>query len=334
MSICRWVDGAYLLRTHRNDCANRGCEGCTPCEADEHGNPVRHCEARRRCTGHLAWGEHVCPDCIGRIRRDMRATLDEMALMPTEAEHAGIDSAAATLAGPVANRVLASWRLINASRAGLDVEELDESDPYTALSLRERMIREDLGHDLDTLVSPTLAGVIDYLDRVLPVLARDSGQVLVVADLLATAARVRGRAESARHNDRKPEVGVECPACPSTEEKPAPRLRRQWAHWCADPYCEREHDTTGARDNWQCPADKTHWWSEADYRLWVSGDYLANADRLTATDMATAHGIPAGSVTAWASRGLVRKRGTDARGRMLYDVGDTLAVANDGAATS
>ena len=59
MTDCRWDRDvkAHLLREHRSDCIAVGCKGCKPCTHDEHGNPVRHCRTRNRCTSHLGWDE-------------------------------------------------------------------------------------------------------------------------------------------------------------------------------------------------------------------------------------------------------------------------------------
>lgn len=331
MSTCHRDHDAYWLKTHRDDCRDNRCAGCVPCAHDDHGNPVRHCEIRRSCTSHLGWAEHACPRCLGRIRTDLADLLDVMALMPAEAEHAGIDSAAMVLAGPVANPVRHRWRLVNAVRAGESlklIEEPDERDPYTALATRERVIREELGHDTETLCSDTLAACVGYLTWVLPDLTGEDRLPLLL-DLADAARHARAYAEAVEHDSRTPERGAPCPRC----KKPKPRLVRRWAHWCDDADCEREHDTTGARDTWQCPREADHWWSEADYRLRVSDDYLTNADRLTAEQMADRVGVPVGKIRSWAATPKVwvngelvdgtprlKAVGRDERGRKLYPV--------------
>lgn len=317
---CKWTERGHVLRTHRHDCRANDCPGCEPCTNDANGNPVRHCGIRRRCTEHLEPGEYACPKCLGLIRGNMREIVECMAAMPHEAVFAGIESEAANLAGPHADVIVASWRLVNLSRQGVDkIEELDELDPYTALSRRERMIREDYGHDSDILCSPTLSGAVKYIDLMLTRMARDEQQTLVVAELMDVTAKVRGHVEAVLHASRSPERGAPCTIC----APPAPRLRKRFLHY----------DLTGASDVWECPADPNgHWWYEAEYRLWVTDDYLANASRLTAEQMEKAHGIKPGSLTGWAAkvnddgRPLVRKRGKDQRGRVLYDVADALAA--------
>lgn len=277
MSRCTRTDTGWMLPEHRPDCIDTDCTGCLPCVTDQHGNPVRHCRIRRRCTSHLDWHEHACPRCLGKIRANLRSILDTIALMPPEAEHRGIDSEPVVLAGPHANRVLVGWHLINLDRAGVPVEELDERDPWTALQLRERMIREDLGHDIDTLVSATLSGTAAYLDWVLTDLARDERQVQVISDLHACSATVLAHVESVLRNSRTPQQGAPCPTCVHAEAG-APRLQRKYGHWCTEEACTREHVTDTSRDTWVCPTNSEHWWTHAAYTNWVEERGTVHSD--------------------------------------------------------
>lgn len=273
MTYCRWDRTAerHLLREHRPDCTSPICRGCQPCRHDDDGNPVRHCRVRRRCTSHLGWDEHACPGCLARIRANLDGLQTALAAMPAEAAERGIDSEPANLAGPHADYVTASWRLINADRAGESVEELDMLDPYTCLTFHERTIRELLGHDSETLVSPTIAGCAGYLGWVLTDLARDESMVPILADLLATTARLRDHAETVLRDSRAPERGAPCRSCPA----PAPRLILRRGHWCEDPDCDREHYADDSGDRWVCPEDRDHEWSAEDYRRWVYADARA-----------------------------------------------------------
>lgn len=319
MTECQRDDQGYRLTEHQDDCRDRDCPGCVECTHDDHGNPVRHCPIRKRCTTHLSFDEYACPRCLNLIRRNLTGILDAVAAMPPEAEESGIDSPALNHATPSAHPESYRARMRHNTTIGHDTEDYDQQDPWAMLGVRERMIRTDLGHDR-VLVSPTLAETCAYLGWVLTDLARDEQQTLIVADLLDETSRLRSHLEAVLHDSRAPERGAPCPRC----TKPAPRLVKRWAHWCDREDCTREHDTSGARDTWQCPRDEDHWWSEADYRMRVSDQYLANARRLTAEQMETQHGVKAGSVRGWASKGLVAKRGKDQRGRTLYDVDDTL----------
>ena len=86
-------------------------------------------------------------------------------------------------------------------------------------------------------------------------------------------------------------------------------------------------------DRWKCPRRACgEWYLDHEYRKWVSDDFRANADALTAPDIEAEYEVPAGSVRGWATlrpgdeRPRVRKRGKDDSGRQLYDVADVLAM--------
>lgn len=263
---CRYVHHAeaHLTREHQHDCTDIACLGCKPCQTDNAGNPVRHCRIRRRCATHLAWGEHACPGCLNKIRDNLTAIVDKLALMPAELEHQGIDSEPANLAGPHADFVTAGWRLVNLGIPGEQVvEHLDMRDPYTCLTMHERLIREDLGHDQTTLVSPTVAACASYLDWVLTDLARDEDHEHHVVELLADTARLRGHVEAVLRDSRTPERGIPCPECVRAE-RDAPRLVRHYGHWCIEPDCTRTHWLDDSGDQWVCPSCQAKW-SHADY---------------------------------------------------------------------
>lgn len=267
---CRYdrAASAHVTREHRPECVQRECRGCQPCTHDDNGNTVRHCRARLRCTTHLGWTEHTCPDCLTKIRANLTKILDELALMPSEAEHQGINSEPANLAGPHADYVTAQWRLVNADRAGQTVEELDMLDPYTCLTMHERWIREFLGHDDTTLVSPTIAASAGYLAWVLTDLARTEEGVPTLTALLGDTARLRAHMEGARRDGRSPERGAPCPAC--VEDGTAPqRLNRIYGHWCLRRDCEQIHYLDDSGDVWRCPADPEHEWTHEDYTKYV-----------------------------------------------------------------
>ena len=286
---CRWdrATKRHLRAEHMPDCAPTGCLGCAPCTHDDDGNPVRHCRARSRCTTHLAWGEHVCPDCLAKVRTNLTAILDLLALMPAEAEEQGIHSEPANLAGPHADYVTAQWRLINADRNGETVEELDMRDPYTCLTMYERTVREELGHDGTTLVSPTTGATAGYLAWALTDLARDEEGAVLVGALLSDTGALVSHLEAALHDSRTPERGAPCPACVDAmaerkEELQAagvpedewPKLRAQrlvriYGHHCTDEACEKIHYEDDRGDVWRCPADREHEWSHDAYSRWI-----------------------------------------------------------------
>lgn len=262
---CRYDRDAkmHLTREHKAECIDRACRGCRPCTHDDNGNPVRHCRARNRCTSHLGWEEFTCPECLGKVRGNLTAILDALALMPDEATERGINSEPANLAGPHADYVTAQWRLVNADRNGESVDELDMRDPYTCLTMHERTIREDMGHDGITLVSPTIGSAATYLAWVLTDLARAEDQTIALASLLADTAVLRGHVEAALRDSRAPERGIPCPACVEAE-RDAPRLVRHYSHWCWETDCEQQHYDDASGDVWRCPNCAAEW-SHADY---------------------------------------------------------------------
>lgn len=270
-SVCKWdrKAEAHVTREHRADCVSAACGGCQPCTHDDAGNPVRHCRTRLRCKSHLGWSEHTCPECLGKIRANLTAILTALALMPREAEFRGIDSEPANLAGPHADYVTAQWRLVNADRSGEIVEELDMRDPYTCLTLHERTIREDLGHDGTTLVSATIAASAGYLSWVLTDLARLEDQTIELVALLSDTARLRIHVEAALRDGRTPERGVPCPECVGAGAAPR-RLERRFGHWCDDEDCEREHYLDDTADEWVCPTNHSHRWDHDAYTNYLA----------------------------------------------------------------
>ena len=67
-------------------------------------------------------------------------------------------------------------------------------------------------------------------------------------------------------------VSAPCPMCAT----PAPRLNREYGHWCEDEDCQKLHYADDSGDRWVCPRNRDHWWSEEDYRRWVADVYEAN----------------------------------------------------------
>lgn len=289
-ATCRWdrETKRHLTREHRDDCTAVSCGGCRPCTHDEHGNPVRHCRTRLRCTSHLGWDEHACPKCLRKIRENLDGITNALAIMPAEATERGrIDSEAANLAGPHADYVTAQWRLVNASRDGHDVEELDLRDPYTCLTMHERTIRELLGHDETTLVSETITEAASYLAWVLTDLSRDEENACLLQPLLGDTAALRTHVEVEARQRQLPTRGAPCPECVTTLAKKretlteagvpesewpsmrAPRLVRHYGHWCIDDGCELIHYLDESADEWVCPDNPEHAWPHEDYSRWI-----------------------------------------------------------------
>src|SRR5690348_9354345 len=98
---CRWDNeaGDYL-------------DDGEPCRRDEYGDPTKHCTARRTCAQHVGAGELTCARCIGRVRSTLRRIPALAALMPVVALEGGVNSEAASLAGPAADPEAWMWRRV------------------------------------------------------------------------------------------------------------------------------------------------------------------------------------------------------------------------------
>lgn len=306
---CRITDEGYLLNgEHYDECEGGKCLGCFPCvPRSDSGDPLAHCTARHRCTNHIADHELTCPQCLAKTRGAMSEVLTMTGLLPEEAEEKGVDSEAANLAGP-ADPIGWSERKVHASANGY-LHTLEDDDPHHPLAVLGRwdmMLRED--YDQPTRERLTVASAVDYLDRTLYRFANDDEQdfPLFVRDVAACKAHM----EAVLHDQVGGQRGAPCHLC--SEPAPALQLRHN------------DQDFSGATDWWQCPQQREHRWTVGEYRLRVSTDYRAHADRLTAPDMRVQYRVPEASVRAWASKGEVRRRGRDDSGRQLYDVADVV----------
>lgn len=334
---CRWVDSRRLLPTHERDCNTSGCEGCLTC-------PERHC----RCGRHLDDDQQRCERCIGRVRRDLKRITDLVRLVPHVALELGaINSEAVVAAGPVprhsTQRARQGWVMTGAlcrcaarDRTCPDLETiegppcesatcghftceringcpvcpdlrawLDQADdtrhPLWVLGTWDIAVSEHLGH-VERTMRVTVARAAAYLEANLTDLARhdDFGFDEMGEEIATCKAYVEQVLSVAAYEQR----GAPCPACGKAK-------------------LVKHHGLTEAGDHWRCPKCAQRW-SDQDYRIKVDGIYLGVADRLTASQIAEQYRVPEGSVRGWATRGDVRRRGRDDRGRVLYDVADVL----------
>lgn len=322
---CRYVENwGYHLRSHAPNCdaASGECDGCQPCETDEHGNRTKHCTARRFCASHLdAAHPLTCPACIGRTRDDLALIVKLSGQLLAEAIEAGVASEAANLAGPAPHPVIAHWQRINTLRAnpGANPDDIlppdDRHHPLTVLGMWEMLLREDYGHE--TAERVTIVKAAAYLDGLLTRLAQDDEQDW---PLFASEVRAcRAHLEDVLHTAKRPQTGAPCPAC----EKAPPLERIFFRHWHTE-------DTDPANcagcscDAWKCPACKATWYDH-EYRKWVADDYLENAEALTAAEMQQVHGIKPATLRKWAERDQRIRRGRNPRGQQTYDVELALA---------
>lgn len=220
---------------------------------------------------------------------------------------------ALNMLGPAAN--LQAWehryeteegRGTTVGRADYAADQVDHEDhPLLVLASWEDVVRDERGQPTD--LRATVQRAADYLrDAMDWMLATDDdGQIrwLPLDALVRDLRRVRGRLESVLHDGIRDDRGVPCMYC----GRP---LTKVWAD-------------AAENDRWHCQPCNL-WSTPEQYDLAVQADFRATSDRLNATDMHLQYRIRPGTLTAWASRSLVRKRGRDASGRQLYDVNDAL----------
>lgn len=311
---CRWTSSTTprgVIGEHYDDCAGDGCRGCWPCL---HG----HCLICRREHGTTAEPQ-VCAACVGSVREDLELIVDMHDRLQGEAIIAGTrgdnDDEDRILGGDAMVMLAMPYRDQN-GQAGSHRDDWDRSHESTAdpvpplltLASWEDVWRDHLGHEEASSASITDAA--GYLDQQLTLMAQVPD--VPFEDFAKDVRQTRGRLEDVLRDGTRQETGAPCPKC--------------------DRHLIREYGKTEAFDRWKCPSrDCGTWYLDSEYRKFVSDDYRANSDRLTAPDMAAQYGVSQGSVRGWASNGKVRKRGKDSSGRQLYDVGDVLA-ARDGSA--
>lgn len=259
----------------------------SPCRTDDYGDPTRHCRHRKTCSEHVGWGEITCARCLGRTRSDVRQLVNLAALMWTAALAGGdVGADAAVYAGPAANmaeyaeqREAAVHRLDALMRDAKirektylkELEQIvnsDESHPANVLGVWCRMWAEDYGLPMPNTAN--LAESVAFIEKHLHRVAQDEEQ-----DFPLFAREVRScksRMEFLIRNSHSAERGAPCPICPS----PAPKLRRDYGHWCDLEDCTKLHYADDSGDRWVCPRNREHWWSEEDYRRWVADVYEAN----------------------------------------------------------
>lgn len=273
----------------------QGCGGCLPC-------PERHCAVCQRAHG------DVCPECIASTRDDLAAIRLMCGALPAEVEHRGINGEAMMLLGPSADPEAWRNRAMSAMRGRVDAGYLDdcrdEQHPLWVLGTWEQLYREEWDQPSD--LRQTIARAGDYIDRNLARMAEC--EEVPFEDFARDVRGCRGHLEDILRDGEQVETGAPCPKCDRALVKNYGR---------AEPF-----------DRWVCPSRTCgEWFLDSEYRRWVSDDYRANSDKLTAPDLEAQYAVKASSVRAWASLGKVRKRGKDDSGRQLYDVADARKAA-------
>lgn len=267
MTNCKWDgDAGEYLRPDGE-----------PCRRDDYGDPTNHCTSRRTCTQHVGHDELTCARCIGRTRTDIAQIVQRAALMLPEALEVGVNSEAANLAGPAADyqvfsarrRLDKRWIMAhipeqNQARAMSNlIDDDDELHPHSVLTRWAMMLAEDYNLALPDVL--TISNAAEVLNRVLHRMAQDDEQDWPLFG--REIRRCRSHMESVLRDSQALERGAPCPTC--AESKRFVRLQREYGHWCEDANCERIHYDTDEGDQWVCPRNRQHAWTEMNYRSWV-----------------------------------------------------------------
>lgn len=313
--------GWRVVPEHHHDNCDGGmsdCRGCLPC-------PERHCVVCSRT--HLD-DEHprTDPRCVGRVRVELADIERLTALLPEQAVEGADDGrlvAGAPIPGGEATVLLAGGsdgrgqtrailRRDNTDHVA-DEYRGDPEPPLQLLATWEDDWRLTFGHGGGPLA--TLSRAVDYLDRHL---AHAAQHHEAFDEFARDVMRCRSRLEDVLRAGERDEGGAPCVHCqtPLVRRSSPPR-----------PCVHRDHpedhvcDQGGLRDEWECPRchrvyDHRSYWNA------VGAAYRAHATAMTADDIGEQYDVPRSSVTGWASKGHVRRKGKDTRGRQLYDVED------------
>lgn len=364
---CRYVEGrGHLLATHRRDCESPGCEGCASCRDD-------HC-VMPRCSRHLADHEpYVCTKCVGKVRTGLTRIVEMCTLAPIALTEGGTDTAVALLVGPIPERssYMARHHYVTSGatcRCGFfgqicpDVEPIegptceatcehitcqrlngmrvcpdvlawldnadDERHPLWVLGTWDMLIAEHLDHKRTLRVTvPTAAA---YLASNLTDLARFED--FAFDEMAREIENCKDHVEQVMAVAAYVQKGAPCPKC-----RDEGRKAKALEHHFADGHQDDAHD------EWVCPTKacvKTY--TPDEYSKFVYVEYLGNAERLTAEQIAAQYRVPEGTLRRWANgwtdhfgvwrEPTVRKHGYDGQRRQLYDVADVKAMRDVSAA--
>lgn len=249
------------------------------------------------------------------LARDLRAILNHHNQLADEAAHHYANKElpggdALVMAGPAANLEAWEWQLDQAERAYFngqadwaDLADQDSDPPPVLLILADWEDKIRTTRNQPTDLKATVQRATDYLLNNLDYIVND---YLPVEELAHDLRALRARLENVLHDGIRPDRGVPCMTCGTL-------LVKIWGD-----------ATDGTDDRWHCSTCET-WSNVEQYKLAVKYAARSHAKGLTASDMFDEYRIKPGSLTGWASKGLVKKRGKDASGRQLYDVADALA---------
>lgn len=216
---CHWDRnrGERVTREHRDDCPDPATHvGCVPCTAP-------HCVV---CSREHTTNDHpqTCPTCIGKVRDDLITIRTAYAALATEALDAGADGrlvaaapipggTAAVLIGPTVRLDLLKVNRHTRKDHAVDRRgrSHDPLPPLAVLAQWEDMWRAWLGHQRGYRRA-TIGAAIGYLHDQTEHLAQQQAG----PDWPAFTRQIRSlraHLERALHDEREPELGVECFEC-------------------------------------------------------------------------------------------------------------------------
>ena len=271
MSACKWAGSdrpRIVPKRHADGCNDESCRGCQPCTEP-------HC----RVCG-ITHADGACAECLAEVRANLHEIGRLCGALPKEVEHRGINGEAMMLLGPAADPEAWGHREASARAGRISSDYLDdardESHPAFVLGQWDMIYRDAFDHDEATELG--LPTSVDYLDRNLTYAA--TWPHVPFEDMARDLRQCVSHLEQVLHDGEQVDEGVPCLTCGRA-------LRRVWGKG------EKE-------DGWECKRCRTTS-TEAQYRFAVKADYVANAEWLTAEDMATRTGVAAATVRSWAS---------------------------------
>lgn len=297
-NMCKFAGSGrprVLVGRHADECAYDTCSGCQPCEDG-------HCVV---CG--MTHADGACAECVASTRDDLRSIATLCDSLPEEVEHRGINGEAMVLLGPAADPEARGHLEASIAAGRVPADYLDVADgeqhPLFVLGTWDMTWRDALEHDEPT-ERLTIATATDYLDRQMTYMA--GYEHAPFEDFARDLRRCRSHIESVLHDGEQRDTGAPCLTCD------VPQVR-EWGK-------------LAAADGWRCPKCKT-FSDEAQYRLAVKAEHMAQAEWLTAADCAEwlieeadamddVQAVTAGTIRSWATKNRVRKR-RDA-GRTVY----------------
>lgn len=247
------------------------------------------------------------------IARSLTAIVILYRDLEDEAEHRFADKDipggdALVMLGPVANMEAYNYRQLSELmgrthlKAGFDDPETDIAPPLLVLASWHDVVRQERGLPDATkraTITREADGIRASIDWMLAEDEHGTPNFMPADELAKDLRRVVYRLERILKAGEQHDLGAPCMDCHE------PLLR--------------DYGDTQSDDRWFC-RHCDEWSSIDQYNLAVRTDYLENSPTLNASDMLIQWHIKAGSLTGWATKGLVAKHGKDQNGRILYDV--------------